>query len=121
VGSRPPERRIDEVLDLPQLFAVPWEGEGLVQVPFWARWVPAPRSFCFRSEIANLAGETWDVVDTTTYPNGRTERRRMRATPRFYDRVDLTEGGKALIDSIQMRLFGILVGRVTIRRTPTSA
>jgi hypothetical protein len=45
----------------------------------------------------------------------------LKVTPRFYDRVDLTEGGKALIDSIQMRLFGILVGRVTIRRTPTSA
>jgi hypothetical protein len=63
------------------------------------RWLPAPRSFRFRSEIANVAGDSWDVVDTTTYPNGRIEQRRMRAhqispTQTSLEADDMPEGAR---------------------------
>jgi hypothetical protein len=154
-----------DVLDLRELFAVPWEGEATLWRPLWTRWIPAPRTFRFRSEITNLARDSWDVVDTTTYPNGRIEQRRMRAhqvSPtqisleaddmpdgaqthvrpdgfdfepyrlrtkvvgpvripiRFRDQVRLTDDGQTLVDSLEMRFLGILVGRVTMRLKRTS-
>lgn len=149
-----------EVLDLRELFAVPWEGVASLWRPLWARWVPAPSTFRFRTEITNLAEDSWDVIDTTTYPNGRIEQRRMRAhqiSPtqislsaddmpdgaqnhlrpdgfdfepyllrtrvlgpvriplRFRDQARLTDDGQTLVDRFEMRLLGILVGRVTLR------
>jgi hypothetical protein len=149
-----------DVLDLRELFAHPWEGEGSVWLPLWLRWMPVPRTFRFRTEMANVTGNAWDVIDTTTYPNGNVERRRMRAhqtSPtqisleaddmpqgaqnhlradgfdfepyllrvkvlgrlrlplRCRDQVRVTEDGKTLVDSLEMRLLGILVGRAKIR------
>src|SRR5918992_2348294 len=119
-----------DVLDLRELFAVPWEGEATLWRPLWTRWIPAPRTFRFRSEITNLARDSWDVVDTTTYPNGRIEQRRMRAHQVSPTQISLeaddmpdgglTDDGQTLVDSLEMRFLGILVGRVTMRLKRTS-
>lgn len=66
-------------LDLRDLFSEPWEGDAVVEVPWWARIAPTPRRFRFRSEIANLRGDEWDVIDTMTLPDGTVRRRTMHA------------------------------------------
>ena len=78
-----------EPLDLREVFAVPWEGEGCVWLPLWLRWMPIPQTFRFRTEMANLAGNTWEVIDTATYPNGKVEQRRMRAHQTSPTRISL--------------------------------
>lgn len=65
------------VLDLRELFASPWEGTGILWLPWWLRWLRQPRTFRFRSEIVGPAGESWDVLDTMTFPDGSTWPRRM--------------------------------------------
>jgi hypothetical protein len=149
-----------EALNPRELFAVPWEGEGSVWLPLWLRWVPVRRSFHFRTEITKASENSLVVIDTLTFPNGKTEQRQMRAdqasptefvlaapdmprggrqhwhargfdfepyllrvrilgpvrvTVRVHDQVRLADDGKTLVDSIEARLLGILVGRVTIR------
>jgi hypothetical protein len=74
-------------LDLREVFALPWEGEARVETAWWARWFPVPRSFRFRTEIVVLHGDAWDVLDTTTLPDGTTQARRMRARLVAADRV----------------------------------
>jgi hypothetical protein len=76
-------------LDLRELFAQPWEGEGKVERPWWLRWLPMPVTFRFRSEIANVHGDAWDVLDTTTFPDGAVQRRWMHARQITPDRVKL--------------------------------
>jgi hypothetical protein len=76
-----------EPIDMRELFADPWEGEARVRLAWWLRWFPAPRRFRFRTEIADLSGDTWQVVDTTTWPDGTTQSRRMRAQRLAADRV----------------------------------
>lgn len=76
-------RSAPEALDLRELFADPWAGTGTLWLPWWLRWVPQPGTFTFRSEVLGSAGESWDVLDTMTYPDGSTWLRRMhcRALP----------------------------------------
>ena len=77
-------------LDLRHLFAQPWAGTALVWRPWWLRWLPAPGLFEFRSEIASSEGDSWDVIDTTTFPDGTVRERRMRARQLAPDRLTLT-------------------------------
>jgi hypothetical protein len=77
-------------IDLREVFAQPWEGEATLWRPWWLRWLPAPARFRFRSEIANEASDSWDVIDTTTLPDGSVEVRRMRAQVLGPGRMRLT-------------------------------
>ena len=79
-----------EPVDLRELFSKPWVGEGSIWRPWWLRWSPGPSRFAFRSEIANETDDSWDVIDTTTFPNGSVERRRMRAEVASHGRMRLT-------------------------------
>jgi uncharacterized protein DUF3833 len=141
------------------VFAQPWEGEGKVSYVPWLRWLPVPREFRFRSEIANAGEDSWDVIDTTTFPNGSVQRRVMRARQleagrltlvaddmpggaeirvrfdgfefspyvirapvvgrlrvpvRHRDTVQLVGGGE-MVDTIELSVFGVHVGHVTMR------
>jgi hypothetical protein len=64
-------------LDLQELFARPWQGEGRIWKPWWLRPAPLPDSFRFRSKILNASGDSWDVLDTTVFPDGSEQRRLM--------------------------------------------
>lgn len=146
-------------VDLGAVFADPWEGDGALWRPWWLRWLPLPASFSFRSERLNVVGDSWEVLDTVTFPDGSTQQRTMHAqqlatdevrvraddmpggavvrsrrdgfdfspyvirTPilgplrlplRHNDRVKL-EDDNTMIDSIELRLLGVLVGTVTMR------
>ena len=146
-------------LDLRRLFADPWEGEGVLWRPWWLRALPAPATFRFRTEITSGAGDSWEVRDATTLPDGTVRVRTMHCeqlapdrlrlsaedmpggaeirshedgfdftpyvirTPvlgplrvplRHHDRVRL-EKGDAMSDTIELRLLGVRVGRVTMR------
>jgi hypothetical protein len=81
-----------EVLDPRELLAGPWEGEAEVWRPVWTRWVPGPRTFRFRTEIVNLAGDSWEVVDTTTFPK-RGCSRATNASPAGFTRPRLARSG----------------------------
>jgi uncharacterized protein DUF3833 len=70
---------VHEPLDLRRVFAQPWEGDGTVSHAWWLRWLRLPNQFRFRSETANVDTESWDVIDTTTFPDGSVQRRVMRA------------------------------------------
>jgi Protein of unknown function (DUF3833) len=78
------------VSDLRELFAQPWEGEASIWRPWWLRWSPGPSRFAFRSEIANASADVWDVIDTTTFPDGSVEQRRMHAEVVTPGRIRLT-------------------------------
>jgi len=77
-------------IDLRELFAQPWEGDGQLHRPAWLRPLPAPTAFGFRSEIANLAGDEWDVLDTMTFPDGSAQQRRMHCQQLASDHLRLT-------------------------------
>ena len=79
-----------DLLDLRGLFAAPWGGSGILWLPWWLRWVPKPRTFTFRSEILGSAGESWDVLDTMTYPDGSTWIRRMHCQVLPHGRMKLS-------------------------------
>lgn len=79
-----------EVIDLREVFASPWEGDGTVELPLWLRWLPAPRRFGFRSEITDVRGDRWTVVDTMTMKSGSQQQRRMAAEQIAPDRVRVT-------------------------------
>lgn len=49
--------------------------------PWWLRWLPIPSRFAFRTEITAVTDGGWEVRDTTTFPNGKVQMRRMRCTP----------------------------------------
>ncbi len=69
-------------LDLREVFARPWTGTATVWRPWWLRWLPIASGFDFRTEIAEveLAETTGLLVsDTTTFSNGKTWARTMRA------------------------------------------
>lgn len=69
-------------LDLREVFARPWAGTATIWRPWWVRWLPVASQFHFRTEISDVAlAETTGLVvhDTTTFPNGRTWQRTMRA------------------------------------------
>jgi GrpB-like predicted nucleotidyltransferase (UPF0157 family) len=145
-------------LDLRELFAEPWEGEGRIWRPWWLRLLPLPGTFRFRSEIVNATDGAWDVLDTTVFPDGSEQRRRMHCrrladdrlwltaedmpvgaevrprangfdfspyvirTPvlgrlrlplRYLDSVELMPDG-TMVDSIELRLLRICVGRVRL-------
>jgi uncharacterized protein DUF3833 len=146
-------------LDLRRVFAHPWEGEGAVSHVWWLRWLPVPREFRFRSEIANVDAESWDVIDTMTFREGSVQRRVMRARQVAVDRLTLVGddmpggaeirvrpdgfdfspyvihspvlgrlrlpvrhcdtvqliGDNDMVDTIELRVFGLRVARVTIR------
>lgn len=71
-----------EPLDLREVFARPWTGPATVWRPWWLRWLPIVSRFVFRTEIYDVASaETTGLVvhDTTTFPNGKTWERTMRA------------------------------------------
>jgi hypothetical protein len=76
--------------DLRDIFARPWEGDAVVERPPWLRWFPAPHSFRFSTEIANVSGDEWDVIDTVTLPGGSVQRRTMHARQIAPDRVRTT-------------------------------
>ena len=78
-----------EPLDLRALFATPWEGDAVVTRPWYLRFLPAPGSFHFRSEIADERGDRWDVLDTTTFPDGTVQRRRMHAHQISEEQIEL--------------------------------
>ena len=74
------------------MFARPWEGDAIVRRPWWLRPLPGPTEFRFRSEIENVAADSWDVVDTTTFPGGTVQRRRMHARLVSPSCVELSAG-----------------------------
>jgi Protein of unknown function (DUF3833) len=78
------------VLDLREVFAAPWEGEGVLWRPWWLRALPVPSAFTFRSEIRDLRGDEWDVLDTTTFPDGTVQRRVMSCRRLAPDRLVLS-------------------------------
>jgi hypothetical protein len=78
------------LVDLGAVFAHAWEGEGTVWRPRWLRWLPLPTSFRFRSERFNVAGDSWKVLDTLTFPNGRVQQRTMHARQLAADEVRVT-------------------------------
>lgn len=64
-------------LDLRELFAEPWEGAATLWRPRWQRWLPAPSEFRFRTESLDHANDSWEVLDTITFPDGSIQQRRM--------------------------------------------
>src|SRR5215211_6899846 len=77
-------------LDLREVFAQPWEGNADVWRPWWLRPLPLPSTFAFRSEILNQTGDRWDVLDTTTSPDGSVRQRRMHCRQVAPDQLRLT-------------------------------
>lgn len=146
-------------LNLGAVFADRWEGEGRLWRPWWWRWLPLSERFRFASERLNVRDDSWDVLDTLTFPNGRVQRRTMHAEQLTAHRIRLTaddmpdgavlrsgpdgfefapyvirtpvlgpirlplhhydvvrlEDGDTMIDTIELRLLGVLVARVTMR------
>src|SRR5919204_6945065 len=82
-------------------FAAPWSGEGEWIPRRWARWLPSrARRFHFRSCTTWLNDEVWLVHDTTTWEDGRVERRdgvaRLVAPDRIWFAYDDMPGGTEL-------------------------
>lgn len=148
-------------LDLRVVFASPWVGGATIWRPWWLRWLPIASRLQFRTEISDIQlAETSGLLvrDTTTFPNGRTWERTMRArlvgpghwkisatdmpggaeqrvtaegfsfTPytilapalgpirvplRCDDQITMVDDS-TMLDEIEMRFFGIRVGRLTM-------
>lgn len=109
------EGRGSKALDLRDVFAEPWEGEGTIALPVWLRWFPAPRTFRFRSEIADVAGDRWTVVDTTTMRNGDVQERRMSAHQVAPDTVRVSADDMPGGADIALRPDGFSFSPYTIR------
>lgn len=73
-----------------KLFSEPWEGDGELWRPAWLRPLPLPNTFKFRSEILNAATDSWDVLDTTTFPDGSIQQRRMHCRQLDPQRLQLS-------------------------------
>ena len=59
-----------------EFFAVPWSGEGEWIARGWVRWLPGrAHRFRFSSYTTWLNDEVWLVHETTTWEDGRFERR----------------------------------------------
>lgn len=84
-----------------EFFGVPWSGEGEWLARWWVRWLPGrARRFHFSSYTTWLNDEVWLVHDTTTWEDGRIERRdgvaRLLAPDRIRFTYDDMPGGTEL-------------------------
>jgi hypothetical protein len=100
---------------LREVFAQPWEGEAAVWQPWWLRLVPTPKKFRFRSEILNPSEDSWDVLDTSTSPNGTVQQRRMHCQQLAPDRLKLTADDMPHGAKIHLRLDGFDFAPYVIR------
>jgi hypothetical protein len=73
-----------------EFFRRPWSGRGEWRARRWLSWLPGPRLMRFRSFTTWLTDEVWLVHDTTTWDDGRVERRDFLATLTAPDRIRLT-------------------------------
>lgn len=73
-----------------EFFGRPWSGHGEWRPHRWLRWLPGPRRLRFRSFTTWLTDELWLVHDTTTWEDGRIERRDFLATLIAHDRIRFT-------------------------------
>ena len=73
-----------------EFFGRPWSGQGEWRPRPWLSWLPGPRRMRFRSFTTWLTDEVWLVHDTTTWEDGRIERRDFLATLIAPDRIRLT-------------------------------
>jgi hypothetical protein len=73
-----------------EFFGRPWSGHGEWKPRRWLRWLPGPRRLRFRSFTTWLSDELWLVHDTTTWEDGRVERRDFMATLIAQDRIRFT-------------------------------
>jgi hypothetical protein len=73
-----------------EFFGRPWSGDGEWKLRPWLAWLPGPRRFRFRSFTTWLTDEVWVVHDTTTWEDGRVERRDFLATLVAPDRIRFT-------------------------------
>lgn len=95
-----------QLVDLREVFAQPWEGPAEVWRPVWLRLLPLPKSFVFRSEILNESGDSWDVLDTSTFPDGTVQQRRMRCRQIAPDRLELAAGDMPQGAEVHLRSDG---------------
>ena len=72
-----------------EFFGTPWSGEGEWTPSPWLRRLPAPRRFRFHSFTSPITDELWLVHDTTTWDNGREERRDGTARLLAADKIRL--------------------------------
>jgi hypothetical protein len=84
-----------------EFFAVPWSGEGEWIARGWVRWLPGrAHRFRFSSYTTWLNDEVWLVHETTTWEDGRFERRdgvgRLVAPDRIRFTYDDMPGGTEL-------------------------
>jgi ribosomal protein S18 acetylase RimI-like enzyme len=77
-------------LHVREFFGRPWSGEGEWKPRPWLAWLPGPRRLRFRSFTTWLTDEVWLVHDTTTWADGRIERRDFLATLIAPDRIRFT-------------------------------
>jgi hypothetical protein len=88
-------------------FALPWSGEGEWIPRRWARRLPGrPRYFHFSSCTTWLSDEVWLVHDTTTWQDGRVERRDGVARLVASDRVRFTYDDMLGGTELQLRADG---------------
>jgi hypothetical protein len=73
-----------------EFFARPWSGEGEWTPRRALRRLPGPRRLRFRTSTTWLADDLWVVHDTTTWEDGRVERRDGIAKLTGPDRVRFT-------------------------------
>jgi hypothetical protein len=85
-----------------EFFERPWSGDGEWTPRRWLVWLPTPRRLRFRSATTWLTDEAWLVHDTTTWEDGRVERRDFLATLIAPDRIRLT--GAELPGGSEIRL-----------------
>jgi hypothetical protein len=102
-------------LDLREVFVRPWEGDAELWQPWWLRWFPAPRRWTFRSEILNLGQDSWDVLDTSTFPNGVAQQRQMHCEVLASDRLKLTASDMPGGTEVQLRSDGFDFNPYVIR------
>ena len=111
-------------LDPQQLFARPWEGKARIWKPWWLRPAALPESFWFRSEIVNSTGDSWDVLDTTVFPDGSQQRRRMHCQRIAAERLRVTAEDMPAGAEVRLRSDGFdftpyvvrtrVLGRLTV-------
>jgi hypothetical protein len=102
-------------LALREVFDQPWEGRGDIWRPWWLRLLPVPKTFGFRSEILNQSGDCWDVLDTSTFPDGSVKQRRMRCRQVASDRLKLTADDMPDGAEVHLRSDGVDFAPYVIR------
>ena len=73
-----------------EFFRTPWAGAGEWRPRPWVRWAAGPASFRFESSATWLTDEVWLVHDTTSWDDGRVERRDGTARLVAPDRIRLS-------------------------------